>query len=64
MIGVAGHPAAVSRTGSWSKRMEAKAANSLGVFNFEPTPSGLQFIDAFGDEPAGKIADLVEAATS
>ncbi|MFQ5554781.1 MAG: CocE/NonD family hydrolase [Acidimicrobiia bacterium] len=52
------------RTGSWAKRMEAKATNSFGVFNFEPTPTGLQFIDVFGGELAGRVVDLVETATA
>jgi len=49
------------RSGSFSKRMEAKASNSFGSFNFERTPTGLQFNDVFGPELAGRIVAFVEA---
>lgn len=49
------------RSGSFSKRMEAKASNSFGAFNFERTPTGLQFNDVFGPELAGRIVAFVEA---
>ncbi len=47
------------RSASWAKRLEAKAVDSRGVFVFERVPSGVQFIDVFGAELAGRLVDFV-----
>ena len=51
-------------TASWARRMEAKAVDSYGVHVFDRTPTGLQFVDVFGTEFAGRILDFVDAAAA
>ncbi len=48
-------------TASWSKRAEAKAANSHGVFIFERVPTGVTFLDVYGGELAGRMVDFLNA---
>lgn len=48
----------------WSRRMANEALDSRGVHVFERTSSGLQFIDVFGGELAGRMAAFFTEAAS
>jgi alpha/beta superfamily hydrolase len=52
------------QTASWARRLEAKAVDSYGIHVFEPTPTGLQFMDVFGAELAGRILNFIDEAAA
>jgi alpha/beta superfamily hydrolase len=47
------------RSASWARRMGAKAANPYDIHVFGGVPSGVQFIDVYGGELAGRIYDFI-----
>lgn len=45
---------------AWSRRLEAKAADSRGVIVFERVPSGVTFLDVLGGELAARLLEFAE----
>jgi len=49
------------RLARWPKLLEAKVVNHYGTYVFSQIPTGLQFIDVYGEEFAGRLLDFVES---
>ena len=47
-----------------SKFLERAALNPLGITVFDNVPSGLQFIDVYGPEMAGRLLQFLDDATA
>ena len=53
-----------AQSASWAVRMSNAALNSYGFWKIEQIPTGLQFIDVFGPELAGRLMDFIDDVTA
>jgi alpha/beta superfamily hydrolase len=51
-------------TARWTKSLEKTAPNSYGAYVFESVPTGLNFMDVYGSELAGRLLDFLDGATA